>query len=30
MSVMASVGLALSLGVAVYLFAALLYPEKFE
>ncbi len=30
MSVMEWIGLVLSLGVAVYLFAALLYPEKFE
>lgn len=30
MSVMELVGLLLSLGVAVYLFVALLYPEKFE
>jgi K+-transporting ATPase KdpF subunit len=30
MSVMEWIGLALSLGVAIYLFAALLYPEKFE
>ncbi len=30
MSVMEAVGLVLSLGVAGYLFAALLYPEKFE
>jgi K+-transporting ATPase KdpF subunit len=30
MSVMELIGLVLSLGVAVYLFAALLYPEKFE
>lgn len=30
MSVLDLVGLVLALGIAVYLFAALLYPEKFE
>jgi K+-transporting ATPase KdpF subunit len=30
MSVMEWIGLVLSLGVAIYLFVALLYPEKFE
>ena len=30
MSVMEAIGLVLSLGVAIYLCAALLYPEKFE
>jgi K+-transporting ATPase KdpF subunit len=30
MSVMEWIGLALSLVVAIYLFVALLYPEKFE
>jgi K+-transporting ATPase KdpF subunit len=30
MSLMDWIGLALSLGIAVYLFIALLLPEKFE
>lgn len=30
MSLMEWIGLALSLGVALYLFVALLVPEKFE
>jgi K+-transporting ATPase KdpF subunit len=30
MSALEWIGVALSLGVAVYLFVALLYPEKFE
>jgi K+-transporting ATPase KdpF subunit len=30
MSAMELIGLLLSIGVAIYLFAALLYPEKFE
>ena len=30
MSVMELVGLFLSIAVAIYLFVALLYPEKFE
>jgi K+-transporting ATPase KdpF subunit len=30
MSVMEWIGLVLSVGVAIYLFIALLYPEKFE
>jgi K+-transporting ATPase KdpF subunit len=29
-SVMEWIGLVLSVAVAIYLFAALLYPEKFE
>jgi K+-transporting ATPase KdpF subunit len=30
MSVMEAIGLVLSIVVAIYLFVALLYPEKFE
>jgi K+-transporting ATPase KdpF subunit len=30
MSVMEWIGVALSIAVAIYLFVALLYPEKFE
>jgi K+-transporting ATPase KdpF subunit len=30
MSPMEWIGVVLSLGVAIYLFVALLYPEKFE
>jgi K+-transporting ATPase KdpF subunit len=30
MSIMEWIGVVLSVGVAVYLFVALLYPEKFE
>ena len=30
MSVMEWIGLVLSVGIAIYLFAALLLPEKFE
>jgi K+-transporting ATPase KdpF subunit len=30
MSVMEWIGLVLSLGVAIYLFVALLFPERFE
>jgi K+-transporting ATPase KdpF subunit len=30
MSLMEAIGLVLSIAVAIYLFVALLYPEKFE
>jgi K+-transporting ATPase KdpF subunit len=30
MSVMEGIGVALAVAVAIYLFIALLYPEKFE
>jgi K+-transporting ATPase KdpF subunit len=30
MSVLSLIGLALAVGLAIYLFVALLYPEKFQ
>ena len=30
MSVVAAIGLLLAIGLAIYLFVALLYPEKFQ